>query len=57
MPPDTEFLGINTTSVKFIYGNCFFVKFSSILSNNFEQETDTYAKVYMPKKLERSCIQ
>ena len=51
MPPDIEFLGINTTSVKFIYGNCFFVKFSSILFNNFKQETDTCAKVYMPMKL------
>ena len=57
MPPNIEFLGISTTSVKFTYGNHFFVKFSSILSNNFEQETDTYAKVYMPMKLERSCIQ
>ena len=57
MPPDIEFLGISTTSVKFTYGNCFFVKFSSILFNNFEQEIDTCAKVYMPVKLERRCIQ
>ena len=46
MPPNIEFLGISTKSLKFTYGNCFFVKFSSILFNNFEQEIDTYAKVY-----------
>ena len=54
MPPDPDFLGKSTRSIKY---TCLCVKFSSILFNNFEQETDTCAKVYMPMKLERSCIQ
>ena len=57
MPPDAGFLGIGTTSIIFTHGNCFFKKFSSILSNNFEQKTDTYAKVYMAMNLEMGCIQ
>ena len=54
MPPNTDFIEISAKSIKFTYGNCFFVNYSSILSNNFVQEIDTYAKVYMPMKLGRS---
>ena len=49
-------LTISAASIKFTYGNCIFVKFSSILSNNFEQEIDTCAKYkIMPSSKKSVC--